>query len=361
MAEIKLVSNTATSLTVKIAGAQSSTSADPWIYGDRTVLWLLDREFTEKTSLLPGDSTESETITISGLKPGTSYLVSAQILRNDTGSLLADIDGRFTTLTEVSGGDITGGNWQRVDMGIIEERVSNLAVSFSNAMVYRYTVIFSHSGTAVFELNDATDDEEAVITLSETPYFDTINGIPVDRVDFDDYVISHNVTAGTPYYVWIGGRYTNNKGQVLLTINPPAGLNRWDWGLYPNDDYILSSKGETLDFSYLVWNALVEKTREAYLFKTDDPADVYLTKLDEARMSNSENGRVLTAKRFNSLRYVIGSELKTFNTDDNAIFDRFKNDVTSDWDMLSGEYVKSDYVYALTKKLNEGIDIINKP
>lgn len=62
------------------------------------------------------------------------------------------------------------------------------------------------------------------------------------------------------------------------------------------------------NFSYLVWNDMVDKVKEI-LDATGNTWDTYYDTMANTKMTSSD--KTLTAKRFNSLRYNIGSHYST--------------------------------------------------
>jgi hypothetical protein len=164
-------------------------------------------------------------------------------------------------------------------------------------------------------------------------------------------VRAYTVTSGVQCITEDGGSYIESYITVEDSI-----LSLWDWEIGTGSDrdkayQAITNQGYTREFSYLVWNDLVEKVREAYQASYKDVVDDYETKLDNALMTSSD--KVFTATRFNNVRYVIGSQLATFNVDDNIIYDHYME--TGSWDMQKGEILRGAYIYALTTKLNEGI------
>lgn len=114
-------------------------------------------------------------------------------------------------------------------------------------------------------------------------------------------------------------------------------------------------KLNTAEFSYLVWNDLVEKVREAYRLKNGGENTVYEQYLNAALISSADTlyEKKLLATKFNNVRAVIGGVLSTFNANDNSVYDHYSD--IGDWDMQPGEKVLGSYIKALAAKLNEGI------
>lgn len=126
------------------------------------------------------------------------------------------------------------------------------------------------------------------------------------------------LTPGTDYAcnvklddkTWIGTRY-------FTTDTPEIKVDPWSWSQSNGDASAsqtraaysaVSSKGRVSDFSYLVWNDMVDKVREILDAKglawSNNFASYSATKM-------SYGDKVLTAARFNSLRYNIGLHYST--------------------------------------------------
>ena len=84
----------------------------------------------------------------------------------------------------------------------------------------------------------------------------------------------------------------------------------------------IRNKGSLSDFSYLVWNDLVDKVMEV-LDLTGGSLSIRYASYSATKMSSSD--RVLTAKRFNSLRYNIGIHYST------GIEDVYRGDTIYGW------------------------------
>lgn len=70
----------------------------------------------------------------------------------------------------------------------------------------------------------------------------------------------------------------------------------------------IKNQGNLSDFSYLVWNDMVDKVKEILRAKGFYWNELYAS-YNDTRMTSGD--RELTAKRFNSLRYNIGSRYPT--------------------------------------------------
>jgi hypothetical protein len=129
------------------------------------------------------------------------------------------------------------------------------------------------------------------------------------------------------------------------TEDPPQPqVEKWDW--FSSDErrnayYAVTGKGNTTDFSYLVWNDMCAKVREireavGNIGSWDTANGLYLS-YNNTLMSWSD--KTLTAARFNSLKYQIGSQYGTGISD-----------------VSRGDTVYGHYFTTLTSRMNGWID-----
>lgn len=104
---------------------------------------------------------------------------------------------------------------------------------------------------------------------------------------------------------WIGTEY-------FTTDSPAVTVDSWSWSSSNGSATAsqtqaaysaIRNHGKVSNFSYLVWNDLVDKVREVQEAKGVSWSTNYLS-LSRTKMSASD--KKLTAARFNSLRYNIG-------------------------------------------------------
>lgn len=118
--------------------------------------------------------------------------------------------------------------------------------------------------------------------------------------------------------------------ETARTDKPEIVVNYWSWTssngtASPSQTQkaytAITSKGEITDFSYLVWNDMVDKVVEIenaegtpwHTAPYGSSTNIYLTAAN-TKMSSSD--KTLTAKRFNSLKFQIGSAVGTNNLQD---------------------------------------------
>ena len=90
--------------------------------------------------------------------------------------------------------------------------------------LYRFSVSFAKSGNVTFSTKGLVDTYGF---LSTSPNWDSYNGVPTqflasnDDSNGSDFSISYNVTAGTPYYVWVRSYNGTDTGNTELVITAP--------------------------------------------------------------------------------------------------------------------------------------------
>ena len=227
--------------------------------------------------------------------------------------------------------------------------------SFGKAgYVARMKVSFANSGIATFS---TTGDSDTYGYLSTVSTLDSSTGAPTSvRASDDDSGIGGNckftyeVTAGTTYYFWVRLIYIDTTGTTTAHVSPPPKVKPWDWNASNGKASAsvtkaaytaITKRGATTNFSYLVWNDLVDKVLEALKAEGDSwntNSSKYLGS-DSTKMSPSD--KVLTASRFNALRWNIGRYYST------GITDRSK-----------GQQVLGSYFTTLADALNSWIATI---
>lgn len=194
-----------------------------------------------------------------------------------------------------------------------------------------------------------------VNTTIDTIYTRTTNGQTIASCTFQ------NLDPIRSY--WVDVIQTNNMGNILIKDTIPSVYTKptlWDWYESNGDDgygtgqatreetrkayNAILNKGAVSDFSYKVWNDLVQKVGSTIFYygressRIDWDSFKYGLTERETKMTSSAKDRILTAQRFNSLRYNIGLYYST------SIFE-----------VSSGDLVKGDYFITLANSLNNFI------
>lgn len=228
----------------------------------------------------------------------------------------------------------------------------SITTSLSAYTLRRFRMTFAVSGTATFYTSSSLD---TLGYLSTKDTFDSSSGEPTsilasgDDYNSDrDFRFTYNVTAGTTYYLFVRCYSETSSGSPTVYIEVPTekiSVTKWGWSisngnasasLTSNAYYALVNKTAVTNFSYLVWNDLVDKVKEI-LDATNDSWDSSYASYASTKMTSSN--KTLTATKFNSLRYNIGSHYST------GISDK-----------VSGEPVYGDYILTLATCINGWID-----
>ena len=277
-------------------------------------------------------TTSSTSITITGLLYGVTYSVYVQPYNSyyegdyffGYDCTTAPAQPRATASVD-SSGTITV-KWNLYDTGSnISQVWINLYDSTNTSCLQSRTIYNSTSGTVSF---DAVDDGKYCIRLRS---MFSVNGRDIVCVDSygNDYTYTITVSVSTKPKPW---SWTSSNGSATATQTKNAYT-------------AITNKGYVTDFSYLVWNDFVNKVQEFLKYKGlanvqigsskygYSSSTTYTNMLANAKMSSSD--KVMTAKRFNIVRYCIGSMNSTGLTD-----------------MAINDKILGTYFVTLTTKLN---------
>ena len=150
----------------------------------------------------------------------------------------------------------------------------------------------------------------------------------------------------------------NSDGEVSETsdwidVYTGTTLSPWSWTSSNGDATAAQTKaaynavynggkksgGSVSDFSYLVWNDMCAKVQEIFDYAGNGSWSSTYATYNNTRMTSSS--KTLTAKRFNSLRFNIGSYVSTGISE-----------------VSSGDVVKGEYFLTLAECLNEWISTV---
>lgn len=106
-------------------------------------------------------------------------------------------------------------------------------------------------------------------------------------------------------------RYVQSK---VLTVTVSSAIDLWEWT--STDDrttahQAITGGGRVNDFKYTVWNDLCAKVKEALEAETGGQWDDTFASFEDTCMTDTQEGRKLTAIRFNSLRKNVGNKEAT--------------------------------------------------
>lgn len=188
----------------------------------------------------------------------------------------------------------------------------------------------SHSHT---EPSDTPNSSQNIYTTSGSVTFESL---PADN-----------------YRIWIYVFATSNGSSIAsqaypsrnswIAISGTSKPDYWYWNsstLRRNAYNALINKTATTNFSYSVWNELCDKVSEVRVASGNSTWNSYYLTLAKTKMTSSD--KILTATRYNSLRYNIGS-----------IYTTGINEVSTG-DKVYGQ----THFLNLTNKINEWIDAL---
>lgn len=124
-----------------------------------------------------------------------------------------------------------------------------------------------------------------------------------------------------------------------------AAIGKWSWDVSNGESTdeqtrkaytAIKNEGHFGDFSYRVWNDMCKKVNDI-LYATGEQWDSRYATYASTKMSSSD--KILTAQRFNSLRYNIGSHYGTGITE-----------------VKQGDTVKGEYFITLANSINGWIE-----
>ena len=310
MATVSARNITSTSVTVRVTGVKS---------GDELYFFVRLQSDSSDVSGYAYDSASSTSAEadIGGLEPGTNYLANVRI------------NGKWATAVKFKtdpeevdfGGDID----TKCTTDSISARLVGINTDYPNNKV-RVTFYVAGSQVSSFTF--------AGVPSSGTTKWMTKTGLkPGTRysvsIEAEDLVTGWSNS-------W-SDRVTTDK--ILVSAWSWSSSNGTASASQTKAAYTaLTNNGSTLDFSYLVWNDMCSKVIEIENAAGLTWSTKYASYAD-TKMSSSD--KVLTATRFNSLRYNIG---RSYSTGINEV--------------ASGDTVYAWYFTTLARCMNEWIDQI---
>lgn len=310
MATVSARNITSTSVTVRVTGVKS---------GDELYFFVRLQSDSSDVSGYAYDSASSTSAEadIGGLEPGTNYLANVRI------------NGKWATAVKFKtdpeevdfGGDID----TKCTTNSISARLVGINTDYPNNKV-RVTFYVAGSKVSSFTF--------AGVPSSGTTKWMTKTGLkPGTRysvsIEAEDLVTGWSNS-------W-SDRVTTDK--ILVSAWSWSSSNGTASASQTKAAYTaLTNNGSTSDFSYLVWNDMCSKVIEIENAAGLTWSTKYASYAD-TKMSSSD--KVLTATRFNSLRYNIG---RSYSTGINEV--------------ASGDTVYAWYFTTLARCMNEWIDQI---
>lgn len=294
MAIIELVSNTSSSITLRLADLDTD-----WAQGIRETRWSLYYENFDLVEIKDGatlanGASSGGKVTFSNLPSDTSFIAICNVYFN--GTLLASVQEYVGTAEGDSGGSESDFYITRIALGNVSgERVSTQVLDDWYETIC-WSMDFQNSGTATFTL---LCKYRYVVYLSDSSSFNYDAGEPTSYlvrkkgetagVSGIKVSFTYDVKANTTYYVYICLSVDYTDQNATLTITPPPEVSfAWSNAM---------AKGlPTNGVSYTEWNdfcdAIIAKKGSAYS-----------NLLEAQKMSGAD--KEITAVRFNTVRAVI--------------------------------------------------------
>ena len=312
MATFSCTDSSPTTLTIRVTGLPSGTRVVNWYIGT-------------STSNMPYDDYENTTSTscshtFTGLDSETSYYIKVKATdasENDLGVYTSS--QRYATDAEEVSSWQVGNTYTWSNISAQQSQYLSFGIA---GYVARFTLTFARSGTVTFR---STGNSDTYGYLSISSSFDTSTGGPKSPIAEDDdggagnnFKMTYNVTAGTTYYLWARMLKLTDTGAMTVYVSAPSVvIDPWNWSSSNGSATAsqtsaaysaITNHGAVSDFSYLVWNDLVDKVLEA----KDATGVAWNPKyLSAANTKMTSSNKTLTADRFNSLRYNIGIHSST--------------------------------------------------
>ncbi len=289
---------------------------------------------------------------LGNLAQNTTYHVKALVWGDVQDEMLAELYGTVTTNKASS--ETTGPGYPTLES--ITERDGYLTIDYTVDLTTAYTL-----SQLLIEVCDANDKVKTETSITS----------PGSR---GTWTSTKRLDAGR-YYIYITAKYKEypytrlESGPYVFTVEEPLTptIELWSWELGSGSNRDLAyqaliGKKETTHLSHLVWNDFIDKILEflnytgtaqtsigSSVYGYDAEAS-YGELLNSAKMSVSD--RYMTAKRFNIVRYCIGSSANaTFDDGNNSIATHQAN--TGSWDMKKGEPVIGQYFLDLAAYANK--------
>lgn len=284
MAEIESTDQTTTTITVHVTGLSGSYNK-PTL---RTVRWNIDGKYKGSVETIPNGDTESSEFTFTGLQAGTSYRIGAYLTWSggstsiflDVETVAASFDGDIDTKCTT---DSISARLVGVNTDYPRNRVRlTLYVAGSQVSSFTFTGVPSSGTTKWMTKTGLKPGTRYSVSIEAEDLVTGWSNSWSTRVTTDKIVVAA--------WSWSSSNGTASASRTKAAYNA------------------LINNGSTSDFSYLVWNDMCSKVIEIENAAGLTWSTKYASYAD-TKMSSSD--KVLTATRFNSLRYNIGRSYST--------------------------------------------------
>lgn len=342
MAYFSITNIKETTVYVNVSGLDNTFSPDKYIY-----IGVTDYEFPESDKSIPPDYTLGEVypedgstdkytgFQVRGLDEGETYTFYcfAQATNGNYYPIYNSSSGTGTGITFTTAG---GSNEPVFTVELYGNTVRGKLTGYPSDAIYFH---FYYQ-----EVGSSTWERDGYIEATSSYYY------------------YQNLSQGKSYKFRVFYNAEESDSEYIYcddVIDIPIALEKWSWTSSNGSATTsqtkkaytaITSQGKLTDFSYLVWNDMVDKAVEildasgkTWLTKNDNTGATYATATN-TRMTSSD--REMTALRFNSLKFQIGNKIGTGTTD-------YPNGIQ---DVERGDKILGEYFVIFGSKLNDWID-----
>lgn len=297
-------STTSLTITYSVSNASSAT------------MWWKVRGSSGSSSGL-SLSTSGTTTTLSGLSPGTQYQMYVTAYGPSSSTTSDDVTGSTFYGTTYSNPTISG---------------PSSITTGSSSITFSYSVSNATTVRLYYGTSSSSMTSYKTLSTSSTSY--TLSGLS-ENTTYYMYLYASSTTTG--------GTATGSTVSATTSSNKP---DLWSWTASNGSATAtqtstartaVTSNGYVTSFSYLVWNDMCDKVQAVLDCAGITWSTHYGLTLAQTKMTTSS--KVMTAARFNSLRYNVGSNYSTGISE-----------------VSTGDIIYGSYFTTLMTKVNEWIN-----
>lgn len=312
MAYVEITNYTTSSITARLAGMDTSYSAD-----NRVCVWYVDGA-QRATQNLPGGVSAGANVTFSSLSSGTTYEITATVSANSWARSFSTTAGTSHVTPSITSFSVAQTN-EGEKKAIFSWTASNL----ESTSTYSIEAQDSNGRWWPKKTGNATASGSVTVSFD---YFETYS-VRLKIINDETHYASRSAT---------------------VTL---VGVSKWNWNRANSPQHYatgaqtiaaynaITGNGATSNFSYLVWNDMCAKVREIRRFAGISEWDTTYGSYSSALMSSSD--KRMTAARFNNLKNQVASGIGI-----------------SIGNVRPGDIVLGSYFTTLTTRMNAWIDTL---
>lgn len=338
MASIQVLDVKSSVISVRVVGLDASYNQST-----RLAVWFLDN-VEDGDVYLKNQITEGGDYQFTGLEPETKYEIYCEIWYESSSGNFSSVELDPVTVTTLEGS--AGYELIYVDLDlsygtldVTKNPIFDVDGYIRKRELYCLKCSFSADCTIVFYSNAGNSNMDLIGYYTTNSRWDEVTGVPYisssgidDLTDDDgqdysdtaekwDFGASFDVEAGKTYYLWWKLVDDSPNGSYAVYVKKYNGgevpsIQLWSWtssnGSASDAQTVrayeaITNHGPVSDFSYKVWNDLVDKINEVQGYWMDDGAGG----LTYGNTKMSTTDKTLTADRFNSMKYNVGRNQST--------------------------------------------------